>query len=299
MSILADPRTNLIMSGGVPYTPPTAEEERQRLAQIQQYQQQMREDPMAEMRRAQGMMSRPPTGGGLRELTPRQQRRQQYLQARGREFRPNQRVQAQPTEMPQQELTARQQRRQQYLQRRDARRERAVADYRAQQQAPQGLDPFANVITGQRQQDTPGLPVDMSAIVPYSQDLAQQFGQQFGNMQTQPAMAPLPPGMTAGQLSRAITGQGMGMVAGGDPNAFTPQIGNVPQGMSIEQYQQQTPSPAFVNQMPGQLRTGTFTPQGMYRPLPFYASPQQIRERQALIETGGYFDQPTPAQRMR
>jgi len=146
------------------------------------------------------------------EMTARQQRRMQYMEKRGRGGR----VAGQPTEMPQQELTARQQRRQQYLQRRDARRERAVADYRAQQQAPQGLDPFANVITGQRQQDTPGLPVDMSAIVPYSQDLAQQFGQQFGNMQIQPAMDPLPPGMTAG----------------GNPNLYT----QTPDGRTIGTY---------------------------------------------------------------
>lgn len=241
------------------------------------------------------MMSRPPTGGGLRELTPRQQRRQQFLQRRGRQFQPGGRVQAQPTEMPQQELTPRQQRRQQFLQRRDARRERAVADYRAQQQAPQmprfvsdsgmpiydymgqlpeGLAPNANVVTGQ---------VRDSGI---NYDLSNRMGQ-------------LPPGMSAGEMTNVISGQGMGMVAGGNPNQFQPQRVDVPQGMSIEQMQQQTPSPAFVNQMPGQLRTGTFTPQGMYRPLPFYASPQQIRERQALIETGGYFDQPTPAQRMR
>jgi hypothetical protein len=239
------------------------------------------------------MMSRPPTGGGVRELTPRQQRRQQYVEARGREFRPGGRVQAQPTEMPQQELTPRQQRRQQYLQRRDARRERAVADYRAQQQAPQGFDPFANVITGQRQQDTPGLPVDMSA---------------FGNIELQPARAPgdygtylgqVSPGANFGDYANAISG---GFVAGANPGGFQPMIDRnatqIPEGLgqTMTQPERQL-NYAQANALPGQIRTGTFTPQGMYRPLPFYATPEQVRERQALIETGGYFDQPTPAQR--
>lgn len=245
---------------------------------------------------ADGMMSRPPTGGGLRELTPRQQRRQQYLQARGRQFRPNQPVQAQPTEMPQQELTARQQRRQQYVANRDARRQRAVEDWRAQQaqqqmptyqpgtpvndlllQLPKGLDPRVNIVTGEIQQDTPGLEVGWP-IVPYSSDMiggfTGQYPQQFTPMQMQSAMAPLPTGMTPQQVGSAIAGAPM-------------------------QQPVRTPTPEYVNAMPGQLRTGTFTPQGMYRPLPYNATPQQIRERQALIETGGYFDQPLPSQRMR
>lgn len=241
------------------------------------------------------MMSRPPTGGGLRELTPRQQRRQQYLQRRGRQFRPNGRVQGQPAETP--ELTARQQRRQQYLQRRDARRERAVADYRAQQQAqqqmptfqpgmglgefvgqlPEGLDPRANIVTGEIRQDTPGLDVGRP-IVPYSPEmtgvLTGQYPEQFGPINIQPAygnmMGQLPAGVSQGQAVGAAMQEPM-----------------------------RTLTPEFVNAMPGQLRTGTFTPQGMYRPLPYNATPQQIRERQALIETGGYFDQPLPSQRMR
>ena len=85
---------------------------------------------------AEGMMSRPPTGGGLKELSARQQRRKQYLERRGREFKPGGQVSGQPTEMP--EMTARQQRRQQYLARRDARRQRAVEDYRAQQAQQMG-----------------------------------------------------------------------------------------------------------------------------------------------------------------
>jgi hypothetical protein len=93
-------------------------------------------------------------------------------------------------------------------------------------------------------------------------------------------------------------------------NTFIGKMGELPPGTSLADYanaisggfQQQparTPTPEYVNAMPGQPRTGTFTPQGRYRPLPWYATPQQIRERQALIETGGYFQQPLPSQRMR
>ena len=110
---------------------------------------------------ARGMMRRPPTGGGLTELTPRQQRRQQYLERRGREFRPGGRVQAQPTDMP--ELTARQQRRQQYLARRDARLQRGVEDYRAQQQAQQA---------GQQLGGFPGLPSTPGNYQPYPMQLS-------------------------------------------------------------------------------------------------------------------------------
>lgn len=73
---------------------------------------------------AKGWMSKDPS-----EMTARQQRRMQFLEKRGRGGK----VSGQPTEMP--EMTARQQRRQQYLQRRDARRQRALEDWRSQQQA--------------------------------------------------------------------------------------------------------------------------------------------------------------------
>jgi hypothetical protein len=76
---------------------------------------------------AKGWMSKDPS-----EMTARQQRRMQYMEKRGRGGR----VQGQPTEMP--EMTARQQRRQQFLERKQARQDRQVADYRAQQAANQG-----------------------------------------------------------------------------------------------------------------------------------------------------------------
>jgi len=75
---------------------------------------------------AKGWMSKDPS-----EMTARQQRRMQFLEKRGRGGQ----VSGQPTEMP--EMTARQKRRQQYVQRRDARRQRAVEDYRAQQAGQQ------------------------------------------------------------------------------------------------------------------------------------------------------------------
>jgi len=293
MSQRADPRTNAIMSGGRAYQPPTAEEERQRIARIQQG---MSQDPMQQM---QGMFSRPPTGGGVRELTPRQQRRQEFLARRGRQ--PQQRggrVRGQPVGgMPEQELTPRQQRRQRFLQRRDARRERAVQDYRAQQAAMQqqpqllqGLDPRADVVTGEIRQDTPGLRSDMP-IIPYdNMPLDNTFIGKLGN---------IPPGSNFGDYANAISG---GFVAGANPSGFQPMIDRnatqIPEGLGQAMGQpERQMNYAQVNALPGQLRTGTFTPQGMYRPLPFYATPEQVRERQALIETGGYFDQPTPAQR--
>ena len=75
---------------------------------------------------AKGWMSKDPS-----EMTARQQRRMQFLEKRGRGGQ----VSGQPTEMP--EMTARQRRRQQYLANRDARRQRAVEDWRSQQQAQQ------------------------------------------------------------------------------------------------------------------------------------------------------------------
>jgi len=157
---------------------------------------------------ARGMMRRPPTGGGLTELTPRQQRRQQYLERRGRQFRPNPRVQAQPTEMP--ELTARQQRRQQYLARRDARRQRGVEDYRAQQ-AGQQLGGFA------------GLPSTPGGFQPYPRQLSPEqinmFRDRLGqgipfnpNVQDMtPNLDQLPTDLAGG------TGQGLGNLANGMP----------------------------------------------------------------------------------
>jgi hypothetical protein len=71
---------------------------------------------------AKGWMSKDPS-----EMTARQQRRMQFLEKRG-----GGRVQGQPTEMP--EMTARQQRRQQFLERKQARQDRRVEDWRAQQQ---------------------------------------------------------------------------------------------------------------------------------------------------------------------
>lgn len=72
---------------------------------------------------AKGWMSKDPS-----EMTARQQRRMQFMEKRGRSGR----VQGQPTEMP--EMTARQQRRQQFLERKQARQDRRVEDWRAQQQ---------------------------------------------------------------------------------------------------------------------------------------------------------------------
>jgi len=72
---------------------------------------------------AKGWMSKDPS-----EMTARQQRRMAFLEKRGRGGR----VKGQPTEMP--EMTARQQRRQQFLERKQARQDRRVENYRAQQQ---------------------------------------------------------------------------------------------------------------------------------------------------------------------
>jgi len=80
---------------------------------------------------AKGWMSKDPS-----EMTARQQQRMKFLEKRGR-------VQGQPTEMP--EMTARQQRRKQFLERKQAREDRRVADYRAQQQAANMGDAVAQV----------------------------------------------------------------------------------------------------------------------------------------------------------
>ena len=214
---------------------------------------------------AEGMFKKPPTGGGLKELSARQQRRKEYLERRGREFRPSGRVSAMPVDEEGGELTARQQRRRQYLERRDARRERAVADYRAQQQAQQA---------------------EMQAM-PYPM--------QMPPMQTQPAYGPMPAGMTPEQLRSAIVG----------PQSYGNMMGQLPAGVSqgqavgaAMQEPERLPNPETLNKIPGQP-FGQYTPAGQFRPLPYYATPEQIRERMALIETGGYFQQPLPSQRMR
>ena len=80
---------------------------------------------------AKGWMSKDPS-----EMTARQQRRMQYVEKRG-----GGRVQGQPTEMP--EMTARQQRRQQFLERKQARQDRRVEDWRAQQQGANMGNNFA------------------------------------------------------------------------------------------------------------------------------------------------------------
>ena len=104
---------------------------------------------------AKGWMSKDPS-----EMTARQQRRMQFLEKRGRGGQ----VQAQPTEMP--EMTARQQRRQHYVANRDARRQRAVEDWRAQQAGqqlgrfpgfpeglPEGIQPYPLQLTPEQQRE--------------------------------------------------------------------------------------------------------------------------------------------------
>jgi len=246
---------------------------------------------------ADGMFSRPPTGGGVRELTPRQQRRQQYLERRGRQFTPNQRVVGQPAGgMPEQELTPRQQRRQQYLERRDARQQRRVDDYRAQQAEMQLRQGGFERMTPEQRTDIQ----NRFNLPQVNQDELNRLVEQApppGNYDTY--LGQVPPGANFGDYANAISG---GFVAGANPGGFQPMIDRnatqIPEGLgqTITQPERQM-NYAQVNAMPNQIRTGMFTPQGMYRPLPFYATPEQVRERQALIETGGYFDQPTPAQR--
>jgi hypothetical protein len=243
---------------------------------------------------ARGMMSRPPTGGGLKELSARQQRRKQYLERQGREFKPSGRVAGQPTEMP--EMTARQQRRQQYLARRDARRQRAVEDYRAQQAGQQA---------GQQLGRFPGLPEGLPEnYQPYPLDLTPEQRKQLesnllsGNFRSdnpnapQDAMLRRPAGSPL--FADYFGGQGYGNMMGQLPAGVT-------QGQAVAaamQEPERLPNPETLNRMPGQP-FGQYTAAGQYRPLPFYATPQQIRERQALIQGGHYFNQLPPAQRMR
>jgi len=172
---------------------------------------------------ARGMMRRPPTGGGLTELTPRQQRRQQYLERRGRQFRPGGQVQAQPTEMP--ELTARQQRRQQYLARRDARQQRGVEDYRAQQAAQQA---------GQQLGGFPGLPSTPGGFQPYPLQLSPEqiamFRDRLGQgIPFNPNTVDMTPNL--GQLPTDLAG-GMGQGLGNLPNGMPAPTYGVPSGMA-------------------------------------------------------------------
>jgi len=228
---------------------------------------------------AKGWMSKDPS-----EMTARQQRRMQFLEKRGRGGR----VQGQPTEMP--EMTARQQRRQQFLKRKQAREDRKVADYRAQQQAQQA-----------EQQMPPGT---FRSDNPQDPNLYTRMpdGRIVGTYMAYPGQGlPIDPGFSLGELPQRPN---MSL-----DNTFIGKMGELPPGTSLADYanaissgfQQEpgrTPTPEYVNAMPGQLKTGTFTPQGMYRPLPWYATPQQTRERQAMIQGGHYFNQLPPKQRM-
>jgi hypothetical protein len=250
---------------------------------------------------AEGMMSRPPTGGGLKELSARQQRRKQYLERRGREFKPSGQVSGQPTEMP--EMTARQQRRQQYLARRDARRQRAVEDYRAQQQAQQ-MPPNSFRSDNPQDPNIYSQSPDGSIVGTYmSYPGMSAGGPTFNEMKMLDTgnTASLAWQMTPEQAERART-----MFSGGSGGqGYGNMIGQLPAGVSqgeavgaAVQEPERLPSPAMLNNMPGQP-FGQYTAAGQYRPLPFYATPQQIRERQALIQGGHYFNQLPPAQRMR
>jgi len=262
---------------------------------------------------AKGWMSKDPS-----EMTARQQRRMQFLEKRGRGGQ----VQAQPTEMP--EMTARQQRRQRYIANRDARRQKAVEDYRAQQQAQRmetpfggytrlsdrelyemGYDPrdFNQVSRGPDGQIISTLMGhDMSPLDPQERERLWQERLNNPRPTYSPNASPSIPlqTLTPEQLVQART-----MFGGFGGQGYDKML-RLPPGQTQEQAAEaamqepmRTPTPEFVNAMPGQLRTGTFTPQGMYRPLPYNATPQQIRERQALIQGGHYFNQLTPAQRMR
>jgi|DEB0MinimDraft_3_1074331.scaffolds.fasta_scaffold08308_2 hypothetical protein len=172
---------------------------------------------------AKGWMSKDPS-----EMTARQQRRMQFLEKRGRGGR----VSGQPTEMP--EMTARQQRRQRYVANRDARRQRAVEDYRAQQAGqqagqqlgrfpglPEGLpenyQPYPLQLTPEQQRewqnnmlskpffsDNYNAPQDAMLRLPAGSPLLADYfgGQGYGNM-----MGQLPAGQTQGQAVGAAMGQ--------------------------------------------------------------------------------------------
>jgi hypothetical protein len=255
---------------------------------------------------AKGWMSKDPS-----EMTARQQRRMQFLEKRGRGGQ----VSGQPTEMP--EMTARQKRRQQYVQRRDARRQRAVEDYRAQQQAQQ-MGQQLGALPGQNSTLPPG---SFRSDNPQDPNIYSRLsdGSIVGTLMGYPGMSA--GGPTFNEMKMLDTGntfnaayqmtpeqaeQARTMFAGGLGGQSYDKMLRLPPGQTQEQTvgaamqePMRTPTPELVNAMPGQLRTGTFTPQGMYRPLPYNATPQQIRERQALIQGGHYFNQLTPAQRMR
>jgi len=213
---------------------------------------------------AKGWMSKDPS-----EMTARQQRRMQFLEKRGRGGR----VQGQPTEMP--EMTARQQRRQQFLERKQARQDRRVEDYRAQQQQ----QPL-NIQFGQGVSAGIGgyfAPIDPGYVM--TEDQAAKIGLYR-------------PGGNPMDYANAVSG---GFEAERQPIQYQPARDaimnridpNMRQAMMQPERQMNY---AQVNAMPNQLRTGTFTPQGMYRPLPFYATPQQVEDRRQTIQSGTYFN---------
>ena len=248
---------------------------------------------------ARGMMSRPPTGGGLKELSARQQRRKQYLERQGREFKPSGRVAGQPTEMP--EMTARQQRRQQHLARRDARRQRAVEDYRAQQ-AGQQMGQQLGALPGQNFTLPPGM---FRSDNPQDPNIYSRLpdGRTVGTYMSYPGMGAGRPTFNNVQDMTPNLSQLPAELAGGQ--GYGNMMGQLPAGVTqgqavaaAMQEPERLPKPETLNRMPGQP-FGQFTAAGQYRPLPFYATPQQIRERQALIQGGHYFNQLPPAQRMR
>jgi hypothetical protein len=282
---------------------------------------------------AKGMMSRPPTGGGLKERSARQELRKQYLERRGREYKGGGRVSAMPVSEESDEMTARQQRRQQFLERKQARQDRRVEDWRAQQQAAnvgnavgqlptdlagqlggqmadfankpgsQGENPFGDYrqLTDQELYERGYNPRDYNSVSigPDGQIISTMAG--YDNSPISPEEKerlwqerlrnPRPQFNSGFEYNRALEQNpgSFGLSAGSLAGAF---------GAPMPQEPMRTPTPAYVNAMPGQLKTGTFTPQGMYRPLPWYATPQQIRERQALIQGGHYFNQLLPKQRM-
>lgn len=156
---------------------------------------------------AKGWMSKDPS-----EMTARQQRRMAFLEKRGRGGR----VQGQPTEMP--EMTARQRRRQQFLERKQARQDRRVEDYRAQQQ---GADMGERTYMPTSQvQDGLGR---FSPGVPYPLDLG-GMGNKFGQYRpgTTPEMFQQPIFNTGpmGTLNTPMS-ESSGIFAGGIP--FNPQ----------------------------------------------------------------------------
>ena len=171
---------------------------------------------------AKGWMSKDPS-----EMTARQQRRMQFLEKRGRGGR----VQGQPTEMP--EMTARQQRRQQFLQRKQARQDRRVEDWRAQQQGANMGENLGDFARQPFDTSLVGTPRDLSQVqdglgrfgpgVPYPLDLG-GMGNKFGQYRpgTTPEMFQQPI-FNTGPMNTLYNpiGESSGIFAGGIP--FNPQ----------------------------------------------------------------------------